>query len=263
MIADDIVLRSRGVEAGYGDATILYGVDIEVKKGAFVTVIGPNGSGKSTLLKTIVGLVRHKAGQTEIRRRDGAVLDVSDVKPYALAALGVSYVPQLANIFLDMSVLENLQLAGVSLPSGRRHFDERLEAVLQNFPVVGERLSSRAGTLSGGQRQMLAMAKALIPNPVLLLLDEPSAGLQPDLVDAIFAKIRQFSTTGVSVLMVEQKARQALEFSDYAYVLEMGRNRFEGKGADLASDPAIIDLYLGAGRLPALDDAEFADGDAQ
>lgn len=263
MIGDDVILQSHGVEAGYGDAKILHGVSIEVKKGAFVTVMGPNGSGKSTLLKTIVGLVRHKAGTTEIRGRGGARLDITGARPYALSALGVSYVPQMANIFVDMSVLENLQLAGISLGGGRGRFQQQLETVLQHFPVVRERLASRAGTLSGGQRQMLAMAKALIPDPVLLLLDEPSAGLQPDLVDAVFAKIREFSRTGLSVLMVEQKARQALEFSDYAYVLEMGRNRFEGTGADLVSDPAIIDLYLGAGRLPDLEHVESEEADAR
>jgi ABC-type branched-subunit amino acid transport system ATPase component len=169
----------------------------------------------------------------------------------------------MANVFVDMSVLENLQLAGIVLPGGHRRFNERLHAVLEDFPVVRERLASRAGTLSGGQRQMLAMAKALISDPVLLLLDEPSAGLQPDLVDQIFEKIRGFSTAGLSVLMVEQKARQALEFSDYAYVLEMGRNRFEGTGQALVSDPAIIDLYLGAGRLPDLEDIEADPVDAQ
>jgi ABC-type branched-subunit amino acid transport system ATPase component len=263
VIGDDVILAARGVEAGYGDAMILHGVAIAVKRGSFVTVMGPNGSGKSTLLKTIVGLVRHKAGTTEIRGRDGAVLDITAVKPYALGALGVSYVPQMANVFVDMSVLENLQLAGIAIPGGRRRFSERLEAVLADFPVVRERLSSRAGTLSGGQRQMLAMAKALIPDPVLLLLDEPSAGLQPDLVDQIFAKIRGFSTAGLSILMVEQKARQALEFSDYAYVLEMGRNRFEGTGQALVSDPAIIDLYLGAGRLPDLEAGEADPADVQ
>lgn len=253
MSSQNIVLKSEGVQAGYGDALILHGVNIEVKEGSFVTVMGPNGSGKSTFLKTVVGLVKHKAGNTQIRARNGEMVDITRAKPYALSALGLGYVPQVANIFVDMTVLENLQLGGFGLEDGRK-FDERLEAVLENFPVIRQRLSSRAGTLSGGQRQMLAMARALIPDPKILLLDEPSAGIQPDLVESIFASIREFSTRGLSVLMVEQKARQALEFSDYAYVLEMGRNRFEGTGQALVSDPKIIDLYLGAGRLPDLDE---------
>jgi ABC-type branched-subunit amino acid transport system ATPase component len=259
VIADGLILHSEGVASGYGDAKILHGVNIKVEKGAFVTVMGPNGSGKSTLLKTVVGLVRHQAGATTIRGRDGQAVDITRARPYTLGALGLSYVPQMANVFTDMSVLENLQLASLSVLGGRQAFQGRLETVLEYFPVVRERLSSRAGTLSGGQRQMLAMARALIPDPVLLLLDEPSAGLQPDLVDTVFNKIREFSTLGLSVLMVEQKARQALEFSDYAYVLEMGRNRFEGAGPALAADPKIIDLYLGAGRLPDLADEENDD----
>ena len=260
MASKNIVLKSEGVQAGYGDALILHGVTIEVKEGDFVTIMGPNGSGKSTFLKTVVGLVKHRTGSTQIRARDGGMTDITRAKPYALSALGMGYVPQSANVFVDMSVLENLQLGGLGLDGGKARFDQRLEEVLDNFPVVRQRLDSRAGTLSGGQRQMLAMARALMAAPQLLLLDEPSAGIQPDLVDSIFAKIRELTTQGLSVLMVEQKARQALEFSDYAYVLEMGRNRFEGTGQALVNDPKIIDLYLGAGRLPDLDPAEGADG---
>ena len=199
-----------------------------------MTIMGPNGSGKSTFLKTVVGLVRHLAGRTHICGRDGRPVDITRLKPYQLPALGLSYVPQTANVFADMSVLENLQLGGLPLTGGPAEFQRRLAAVLEIFPVVSARLRSRAGTLSGGQRQMLAMARALITDPVLLLLDEPSAGVQPDVVDAIFAKIREFSRNGLSVLIVEQKARQSLTFSDYAYVLEMGRNRFEGTGAGAA-----------------------------
>lgn len=253
-MSGQIILSSQAVKAGYGDALILQGVNIEVREGSFVTIIGANGSGKSTFLKTVAGLVRHKSGSTRIRARDGQVVDITRAKPYALSALGLGYVPQSANVFVDMTVLENLQLGGLGLEGGKRQFAERLEDVLETFPVVRRRLGSRAGTLSGGQRQMLAMARALMADPRLLLLDEPSAGIQPDLVDAIFAKIREFSMRGLSVLMVEQKARQALEISDYAYVLDMGRNRFEGEGPALAADPKIIDLYLGAGRLPDMEE---------
>jgi len=251
VIADDLALHAEAVEAGYGDARILHGVTIKVRKSTIVTVMGPNGSGKSTFLKTAVGLVHHLAGRTAIRSRDARPVDVTRLKPYQLPALGLSYVPQTANVFADMSVLENLQLGGLPLTGGPVEFQRRLAAVLEMFPVVGERLRSRAGTLSGGQRQMLAMARALITDPVLLLLDEPSAGVQPDFVDAIFAKVRELSRSGLSVLIVEQKARQSLAFSDYAYVLEMGRNRFEGTGQELLANPAVIDLYLGAGRRSA------------
>jgi ABC-type branched-subunit amino acid transport system ATPase component len=251
VIADDLALHSEAVEAGYGDARILQGMSIKVRKSTIVTIMGPNGSGKSTFLKTAVGLVRHLAGRTIIRDRGGRPVDITRFKPYQLPALGLSYVPQTANVFADMSVLENLQLGGLPLAGGPIEFQRRLAAVLEMFPVVGERLRSRAGTLSGGQRQMLAMARALITDPVLLLLDEPSAGVQPDFVDAIFAKVRAFSRSGLSVLIVEQKARQSLAFSDYAYVLEMGRNRFEGTGQELLANPAVIDLYLGAARRSA------------
>jgi ABC-type branched-subunit amino acid transport system ATPase component len=251
VIADDLALHSEAVEAGYGDARILQGVSIKVRQSTIVTIMGPNGSGKSTYLKTAVGLVRHLAGRTIIRDRDGRPVDITRFKPYQLPALGLSYVPQTANVFADMSVLENLQLGGLALTKGAAEFQSRLAAVLEIFPVVSDRLRSRAGTLSGGQRQMLAMARALITDPVLLLLDEPSAGVQPDFVDAIFAKVREFSRNGLSVLIVEQKARQSLAFSDYAYVLEMGRNRFEGTGRELLANPAVIDLYLGTGRRSA------------
>jgi ABC-type branched-subunit amino acid transport system ATPase component len=257
MIGAGEILRAEAVEAAYGDAVILHGVTVRVAAGALVAVIGPNGSGKSTLLKTIAGLVRHRGGRSWVRRRDGTPLDITAVRPYALAALGVGYVPQVANVFADMTVMENLQLGALPLRGGARdHVRRRMEAVLAQFPIVRERLATRAGTLSGGQRQMLALARALIPDPRLLMLDEPSAGIQPDLVDQIFAKIRELCASGLSVLLVEQKARQALELSDYAYVLEMGRNRHEGTGPALAADPAVIELYLGAGRSADIAAAE-------
>jgi ABC-type branched-subunit amino acid transport system ATPase component len=261
MIAEDLALQSESVEGGYGEALILHGVSVKVRRSAIVTIMGPNGSGKSTYLKTVVGLVRHGAGTTIIRGRDGQAVDITRLKAYQLPVLGLSYVPQTANVFADMSVLENLQLGGLPLAGGKAELQQRLAAVLELFPVVRERLGSRAGTLSGGQRQMLAMARALITDPVLLLLDEPSAGVQPDFVDAIFAKIREFSRRGLSVLIVEQKARQSLAFSDYAYVLEMGRNRFEGTGRELLNNPAVIDLYLGAGRNVSMPHSRGTDVD--
>lgn len=254
---DQNILECRGIESGYGDAKILHGISLNVEKQKIVTIIGPNGSGKSTCLKTIVGLLSHISGSTYLRDREGNEVDITKVSPYQLGRYGVGYVPQMANIFTDMSVLENLQLGALPIAKDRKLVKQRIEAVLDEFPVVRTKLSARAGTLSGGQRQMLAMARALVSDPVLLVLDEPSAGIQPDLVDSIFAIIKQFTSRHLSVLLVEQKARQALEFSDYAYVLEMGKNRFEGLGSELAADPAVIDLYLGAGRLPDLDESNL------
>ena len=265
MIGDDVILQVDGMESGYGEALILHGVTVSVKNGTIVTVMGPNGSGKSTFLKTVFGLVRHTAGVTQCRARDGHLVDITRSRPYELAAMGVGYVPQLANVFSDMSVQENLQLGALPLKGRPADASARIEAVLEHFPVVRERLNRRAGTLSGGQRQMLAMARALVPDPRLLLLDEPSAGLQPDVVDVVFEKIKEFRANGVSVLIVEQKARQSLAFSDYAYVLDMGRNRHEGPGIEVLHDPAVIDLYLGGGRrllkpMP-LDEMESREGD--
>jgi len=260
MIADDVVLSVEGVKSGYGDALIVRGVSIVARKGTIVTVMGPNGSGKSTLMKTIVGLLPHRAGRTFIRDRLGRPVEVTRKKAYEFGQLGVTYVPQVANVFADMSVLENLQMGMLPL-ADKVEAPRRLDAVLEIFPLVRQRLRSRAGTLSGGQRQMLAIGRALMSNPKLLLLDEPSAGLQPDIVDDVFAKIRDFSRLGVTILIVEQKARQSLAFSDYGYVLDMGENRYEGTGAALASDPMVIDLYLGAGRL-ASPTEESIDADA-
>jgi len=257
VLEEGLALACTEVEAGYGDARILNGVSIRVPRGKVVTVIGPNGSGKSTLLKVIVGLVPHWKGTTEMRSRDGTVRGISAARPYQLPGLGLAYVPQMANVFADMSVLENLQLGAIPLGSAGEA-RSRIEAVLDRFPVLRKRVGSRAGTLSGGQRQVLAIGRALVSNPAILLLDEPSAGIQPDLVDEIFADIAGLSREGLSILLVEQKARQALEFSDFAYVLEMGRNRFEGTGAALASDPAVIDLYLGVGGLEPVRRAEPA-----
>jgi ABC-type branched-subunit amino acid transport system ATPase component len=247
MIADDVVLDCQGVQSGYGDALVVRGVNITCRKGTIVTVMGPNGSGKSTLMKTIVGLIAHRAGTTVVRNRQGQAIDITRKKAYELGQLGVSYVPQVANVFADMSVLENLQMGTLPL-ADKANIGRRLEAVLEYFPAVRQKLRARAGTLSGGQRQMVAMARALIADPTLLLLDEPSAGLQPDIVDDVFTKIREFSRLGLTILVVEQKARQSLAFSDYGYVLDMGENRYEGTGPALVSDPVVIDLYLGAGR---------------
>lgn len=241
------VLSVRDVKAGYVEENVLHGVSIEVPRGEVVAVIGPNGSGKSTLLKTLYGLLRPRGGAVVFRDRHGAVHDLVGLRPYEITRLGVNFVPQLANVFPDMSVHENLEV-GAFVHPGR--FDQQLESVLRTFPKLKDMLSKRAATLSGGQRQMLGIARALISDPELLVLDEPSAGLAPQVVDEVFATVKRINARGVSILMVEQKARQCLAMSDHGYVLDMGQNRMHGSGEQLLNDREVIDLYLGnRGRL--------------
>ena len=243
----EMVLSARDVTSGYGDEDILHGVSIEVPRGAIVAVIGPNGSGKSTLLKTIYGLVRPRRGTIVFRDRAGAAHALAGRRPYQITELGVNFVPQLANVFPDLSVRENLEVGAFVHPD---RFEPRLARVLGTFPALGALLQRRAATLSGGQRQMLGIARALISEPQLLILDEPSAGLAPAVVEEVFARVSAINAEGVSILMVEQKARQCLAMSDYGYVLDMGRNRIEGRGAELLQDREVIELYLGSrGRL--------------
>jgi ABC-type branched-subunit amino acid transport system ATPase component len=241
------ILMVRGLVSGYGDENILHGVSIEAPAGAIVAVIGPNGSGKSTLLKTIYGLISARGGEVIFRDGAGMRHNLVGLRPHAITRLGVNMVPQLANIFPDMSVRENLEV-GADVAGGR--FGDRLDRVLQTFPALKPALPKRAATLSGGQRQMLGIARALIAEPQLLILDEPSAGLAPAVVEEVFARVKAINAAGVSILMVEQKARQCLALSDYGYVLDMGINRIEGTGQELLTNREVIDAYLGSrGRL--------------
>jgi ABC-type branched-subunit amino acid transport system ATPase component len=241
------ILSVRGLVSGYVDENVLHGVSIDVPTGAIVAVIGPNGCGKSTLLKTIYGLVPPRGGAVDFRDREGARHNLVGLRPHAVTKLGLNMTPQLANVFPDMSVRENLEI-GADIAGG--HFADRLERVLHTFPVLEPALPKRAATLSGGQRQMLGIGRALIADPQLLILDEPSAGLAPAVVDEVFAKVKAINAEGVSILMVEQKARQCLALSDYGYVLDMGQNRIEGTGHELLNDREVIDAYLGSrGRL--------------
>ena len=239
----DLVLTARDVSAGYGDEDILHGVSIDVKRGTIVAVIGPNGSGKSTLLKTIYGLVRARQGRVTLYDGDSRAVELTGLKPSRITALGVNMVPQLANVFPEMSVLENLEIG--ALPA-RERFAEQLERVLAAFPMLRQLLRKRAATLSGGQRQMLGVARAMMSDPRLLILDEPSAGLAPAVLEEVFARVKAINQAGVSILMVEQKARQCLAMADYGYVLDQGRNRLEGPGRALLEDPEVARLYLGA-----------------
>ena len=238
----DLVLGARDVSAGYGDENILHGVSIGVRRGAIVAVIGPNGSGKSTLLKTIYGLVPTRGGRVTLYLEAGRAIELTGLKPSRITALGVNMVPQLANTFPEMSVLENLEIG--ALPA-RERFSDQLERVLTAFPMLGSMLRKRAATLSGGQRQMLGVARALMSDPRVLILDEPSAGLAPAVLEEVFARVRAINQAGVSILMVEQKARQCLAMADYGYVLDQGRNRLEGPGLTLLGDPEVVRLYLG------------------
>jgi ABC-type branched-subunit amino acid transport system ATPase component len=230
----DAVLETHGLVAGYvPEVDILRGVDVRIEPGEIVTIVGPNGAGKSTLIRAVMGLLRPRDGRVLLRGED-----VTGSRPHRLVAKGIGYVAQRDNVFPTMSVEENLEL-------GTREPDERLPAMWELFPRLRERRRQSAGTLSGGERQMLAMARALIARPDLLLLDEPSAGLSPVLVGVIFEKIAEINAQGVPILMVEQNARRALAMSSRGYVLDLGRNRFEGTGEALLHDPKVIDLYLG------------------
>jgi neutral amino acid transport system ATP-binding protein len=246
--ADGAVLATEGVRAGYvPEVNILDDVSVSVREGEIVTVIGPNGAGKSTLIKTIFGLLRPREGRILFKGED-----ISGVKPHNITRRGLSYVPQLENVFKTLSVEENLEMGSLD----RSATAERMERMYELFPRLGERKGQAAGTMSGGERQMLAMGRALMPDPQLLLLDEPSAGLAPAFVDATFEQIERVNRSGVTIVMVEQNARRALAMSDRGYVLDLGTNRFEGPGKTLLEDPKVADLYLGGtGRIDEVDEA--------
>ena len=236
------VLTVEDLVAGYvPEVDILTGVDLRVEEGEIVTVIGPNGAGKSTLIKSIFGLLPPRRGKVVLRDED-----LAGLRPHSITRRGMSYVPQLDNVFQSLSVEENLQMGALA----RQKTQERIGAMYELFPRLGERRRQAAGTMSGGERQMLAMARALMPEPQILLLDEPSAGLAPAFVEAIFEKIADINRHGVTLVMVEQNARRALAMSNRGYVLDVGQNRFEGRGKELLDDPKVAELYLGGtGRI--------------
>jgi ABC-type branched-subunit amino acid transport system ATPase component len=237
-----LILSCEAVSKAYGALPLFTELSLGLRRGDRVGLIGPNGSGKSTLLKTIYGLLRPRRGSVTLSALDGRAVDLAGLGPNQITALGLNMVPQLANVFPDLSVRENLEIGARPIP---RRFDSQLEAVLAFLPQLRAMLSKRAATLSGGQRQMLGLARALMSDPKVLILDEPSAGLAPRVQDEVFAKVRAISALGVSVLMVEQRARQCLAIADYGYVLEQGKNRIQGRAADLLADPEVIRLYLG------------------
>jgi ABC-type branched-subunit amino acid transport system ATPase component len=232
------LLTVDGVTSGYGDMEVLRDVSIHVDKGEIVSIIGPNGAGKSTVMKVIFGQLRPWRGRIELDGRD-----ISRLPPYEIVTRGMCYVPQVANIFVELTVEENLELGAFALDG--RDVGDRKGRIFELFPRLAERARQKAGKMSGGERQMLAMGSALMLDPHVLLLDEPSAGLAPKMVDVIFERIRRVNETGVAILMVEQNARESLKMAHRGYVMANGQNRFEGPGPALADDPEVARLYLG------------------
>jgi ABC-type branched-subunit amino acid transport system ATPase component len=232
------ILEANDITAGYTrEVDILNNVSIRVKTGKIVSVIGPNGAGKSTLLKTIFGILKPTNGSVTLKDED-----ITGLKPDRVAKRGISYVPQVDNVFPSMTIQENLEM-GAFIRSD--DFSQRIEEIYELFPVLGERRKQKAGQLSGGQRQMVAMGRALMLDPQVLLLDEPSAGLSPILVSSIFEKIIEINETGVAMIIVEQNAREALKMADHGYVLAMGKNVLDDTGEALLASEEVGRLYLG------------------
>ncbi|HZJ10104.1 MAG TPA: ABC transporter ATP-binding protein [Trueperaceae bacterium] len=231
------LLKVDGVVAGYGEMEVLRGVSLSVGKDEIVSIVGPNGAGKSTVMKVVFGLLKPWQGSVEFEGKD-----ISGMAPDKIVRLGLCYVPQVDNVFPNLSVEENLEM-GAFILDGPLH--ERKERVYELFPRLAERRRQRAGKMSGGERQMVAMGRALMLDPKLLMLDEPSAGLAPMLVDMIFEKVAEVSASGVAILMVEQNAKRSLALADRGYVLATGRNQVEGPGSELLQDPEFARLYLG------------------
>lgn len=231
------ILESENLVAGYTDIDILNRVSLYICQGEIVSIIGPNGAGKSTLMKTIFGLLEPRNGKIIFKG-----VDITGRKPNEIVKMGIGYVPQEKNVFPSLTILENLEIGAFIRED---NFKESLEEVYSIFPVLKVKKNHRVATLSGGERKMLAIGRALMLNPDLLLLDEPSSDLAPKLRDSVFDKILEINETGTSIMIVEQNARKALSISDRGYVLDMGKNRFEGKGNDLLKNEEVLKLYLG------------------
>lgn len=233
----DAVLAASDLVGGYTDLDILHGASVHVLPREVVCIIGPNGAGKSTLLKGILGMIKIREGTVTL-----GGLDVTGLATDKIVAAGVGYVPQVANVFPTMTVAENLEMGGFLRKSG---IEEAKRRVFGLFPVLEERASERVGRMSGGQRQMVAIGRALMLDPKVLLLDEPSAGLAPQMQDLVFEQVRKVADAGTPVLLVEQNAKKGLAASDRGYVLDQGRNKYEGPGRDLLANEDVGKLYLG------------------
>jgi branched-chain amino acid transport system ATP-binding protein len=235
----DAVLSLNNLRAGYGQTEILHDLSIYVNPNEIVAIIGPNGAGKSTAMKAVLGLLNITEGSVVLNGED-----ITDTPAQKVIERGISYVPQTNNVFVNLSVQENLEMGAWTRPTG---VEARLDEMYDLFPDLAEKRNQAAGSLSGGQRQMVAMAKALMVDAKILLLDEPTAGLSPKYRGEIFATIQKIKGTGVPILIVEQNAKQALGVSDRGYVLVDGANRHTGTGAGLAADPEIARMFLGGG----------------
>lgn len=238
-LGDNKLLQIQNIVSGYGKKDVLHGVSLEVRKGEIVVLIGPNGAGKSTVLKTLLGYLSLSQGKVIFCDED-----ISGIQPHKAIRLGISYLPQGRVIFPDMTVSEHLDIGGWILED-KQEKQKSLERVYRMFPRLKDRKGQKAKTMSGGERQMMILAQVLMVNPALLLVDEPSLGLAPKLVDMVFEKILDLNQQGLTILMVEQNAVKALKNSDRGYVLEMGKNRYEGKSEDLLNNEDVRRLYLG------------------
>ncbi len=232
------VIECNGIAAGYVKGlNILQGVDLIVHEKEIVSIIGPNGAGKSTLLKAIMGIINISGGRFFING-----LEKTNTPTHQIVSEGVGYVPQVENVFPSLTIKENLEIGSWSVKDNMK---QSISKIFGDFPMLKERQKDKAGNLSGGQRQILALARALVTSPNILLLDEPSAGLSPVAIKEVFEIVKEINSRGVAILLVEQNATRALNFSDRGYVLDQGRNAYQGKGQELLNDPRVVDLYLG------------------
>ena len=232
------VIECNGIAAGYVKGlNILQGVDLIVNEKEIVSIIGPNGAGKSTLLKAIMGIINISGGRFFING-----VEKTNTPTHQIVKEGVGYVPQVENVFPSLTIEENLEIGSWSV---KDNIKQSISKIFDDFPMLKERQRDKAGNLSGGQRQILALARALVTSPSILLLDEPSAGLSPVAIKEVFEIVKEINSRGVAILLVEQNASRALNFSDRGYVLDQGRNAYQGKGQELLDDPRVVDLYLG------------------
>ena len=232
------VIECNGIAAGYVKGlNILQGVDLIVNEKEIVSIIGPNGAGKSTLLKAIMGIINISGGRFFING-----VEKTNTPTHQIVSEGVGYVPQVENVFPSLTIEENLEIGSWSVKDNMK---KSISKIFGDFPMLKERQKDKAGNLSGGQRQILALARALVTSPSILLLDEPSAGLSPVAIKEVFEIVKDINSRGVAILLVEQNATRALNFSDRGYVLDQGRNAYQGKGQELLKDPRVVDLYLG------------------
>jgi branched-chain amino acid transport system ATP-binding protein len=238
VVSGVVVLEAEEIVAGYvPEVNILSGTNLQLFDGELVGIIGPNGAGKSTLVKALFGLIPVRSGSVRLRGEN-----VTGLKAHELVSRGIGYVPQTDNVFPRLTIEENLQMGVYQTP---KHFEQRFDVVATMFPRLAERRKQRAGSLSGGERQMLSMGRALMADPQVLLLDEPSAGLSPVLQDEVFINCRRINDAGVSIVMVEQNANRCLQICHRGYVLDQGRNAYTNTGDALLQDPKVIELYLG------------------